>query len=390
MKKFLILAMCVLLCGCSSLSRADFQGELFSENQAVYDAVMGVYPAQEYIDSVYAAPVVHLLDDISLSGSKILYAKGSDLYMVRNSIDGFIIGTYGITQQLFRPIFGSADCNLDAFDLAHYGVHSINGYGQERYLYFTLTDPEDDAYGVLCMFDTAQRQFFLIRNQVLPGEFVLQDKAFFVAVQDEQPVLFKFDPVKKQTTVVKADSSHITTADGQLLYAKSDPETDSGYAYYYADGPRYSGAENMGRMFGSTGGVSVSDVVLSSEEFRDALYSFPFKYQSLRQGSAALAFAKDGKVQPLILPAGDCVLNGAYTDGKVVALDMQGDFLPRYFDVQKGQMVIVGQLSGHSFEYHTLLTDEYIVIVTRAGLIDTRGNMSYRQQVYAVSRASLA
>lgn len=391
MKKLWILAMCAaLLCSCGNLSRAEFRGNIFAENEAVYDAVMGVYPTQEYIDRVYAAPAVRLLDDTSLNRSRILYAEGSHLYMVRNSIEGFVVGSYGITQHLFQPIFDSADCILTDFDPSGYGVHSIDGYVKERYLYFTLTTSEEDEYGVLCMFDTAQRQFFVVHRQVLPGEIVLQDKTYFVAVQDEQQALVQFDPIKKQTEVIKSGCSHITEANGHLLYAKADPDSDSGYAYYYADGPRYSGAENMGGMYVEIDGVAVSDVTLSAEEFREALYSFPFKYQSLRQSSAALALAKDGKTQPLLLPAGDCVLKNAFTDGRFVALDMQGDFLPRYYDVQKGQMVIVGQLSGHGFEYETMLTQEYIIIVTRASLSDARGNVTEKQQVYAVSRASLA
>jgi hypothetical protein len=37
-----------------------------------------------------------------------------------------------------------------------------------------------------------------------------------------------------------------------------------------------------------------------------------------------------------------------------------------------------------------MLTQEYIIIVTRASLSDARGNVTEKQQVYAVSRASLA
>ena len=391
MKRIWFLMACLmLLCSCSNLSRVDFQGDIFAESEAVYDAIMGVYPAQEYIENVYAAPVVRLLDDNSLNRSKILYAQGSKLYMVRNSIDGFIVGTYNISHQLFQPIFGSAACVLADLDLSGYQVYSIDGYGQDRYLFFTLIESEEDPYGVLCMFDTAQQQFFVVHKQALLGEFALQEKVYFVAVQDGQQVLFKFDPPKKQSSVVKLGCSHITAASGQILYAKSDPDSDSGYTYYYADGPKYGGAENMGRMYVETNGVAVSDVVLSADEFREALYSFPFKYQSLRQGSAALALAKGGKTQPLVLPAGNSVLIDVYTDGEFVALDMQGDFLPRYYDVQKGQMVVVGQLSGHSFEYETMLTQEYIIIVARAELSDAHGNVTAKQQVYAVSRASLA
>jgi len=379
----------LLFCGCGNQKSYHFDDGLFAENTPVYDAVMGVYTEQSFITDTYTSPVIHRLDDTIIGRCEVLFADGNTLYLCQQDDTGFAVGAYAMDQKRFVSIFSDRDFTAAGMYTAGLRVSGISALISDRYLIFSVSEGDDED--ILCSFDMTQKRLHIIHRSVMGLVEATGQKVYFIAFQNSVQTLMVYDPVVGKPDVVVADSCiGLTKIEGQIYYALTKEVKQHGeYMYYDLNGKRYDAADSPGRILRCSGGIMVSDVVLSADCFSEAISSFPPKYQILQQSSSGLAVAFAGEIKPLILPAGSSVLKNADTDGRFVVMDMEGDYLPRYYDANLNRMVIVGQLTGHDFTYRSFLTDSYIFIAAQSAITDGGGNTTYTRQVFAISKNTI-